>query len=155
MKKILFDCGTRDVTASLGLLVLRLCFGLMMLIGHGIPKLQNYATLKDGWHVPPMWPLSHMSPPVSLIATIGAELVCSLLIVLGLGTRFAAFILGFAMVVAAFDVGGQAPWFMAGPGMAKEPALLYLIPMLVLIVTGAGSTSIDASLYRDSKRRRW
>ena len=155
MKKILFDCGTRDVTASLGLLVLRLCFGLMMMIGHGIPKLQGYATMKDGWHVPPMWPLSTMSPPVSLIATIGAELFCSLLLIFGLGTRFAAFVLGFAMVVAAFDVGGQAPWFMTGSGMSKEPAILYLIPMLVLIITGAGAVSLDAALYQETKRRRW
>lgn len=155
MKKFLFDCGTRDVPASLGLLVLRLSIGLMMLIGHGIPKLQAYATLKDGWHVPPMWPLSTMSPPVSLMATIFAELVCAGLVVIGLGTRFAAFILGFAMVVAAFDAHGQAPWFMSAAGAAKEPALLYLIPMLVLIITGAGSTSFDAALYRDTKRRRW
>ena len=155
MKKILFDCGTRDVTASLGLLVLRLCFGLMMLIGHGIPKLQAFGEKKDGFFVTSMWPFSHMSPPVSMIAAIGAELVCSILIILGLGTRFAAFILGFAMVVAAFDYGAAHPWVAMPPAVSKEPALLYLIPMLVLIVTGAGSTSIDASLYRDSKRRRW
>lgn len=155
MKKLFFDCGTRDVTASLGLLVLRLSFGLMMLIGHGIPKLQTFADKKDKFFVTSMWPFSHMSPPVSLMAAIGAELFCSLLIILGLGTRFAAFILGFAMVVAAFDAGAGAPWFMAGPGMAKEPALLYLIPMLVLIITGAGATSLDAALYRDTKRRRW
>ncbi len=155
MKKIFFDCGTRDVTASLGLLVLRLCIGLMMLIGHGIPKLQGYSAMKDGWPVPPMWPLSTMSPPISLMATIGAELFCSLLIILGLGTRFAAFILGFAMVVAAFDAHGLDPWFMSAAGRAKEPALLYLIPMLVLIITGAGATSFDAALHRDAKRRRW
>ncbi len=155
MKKILFDCGTRDVTASLGLLVLRLCIGLMMLVGHGIPKLQGYATMKDGWPRPPMWPLSTMTQPISLMATIGAELFCSLLIILGLGTRFAAFFLGFAMVVAAFSVHGQDPWFMSAAGGAKEPALLYLIPMLVLIITGAGATSFDATLHRDTKRRRW
>lgn len=108
------------MTASLGLLVLRLCIGLMMMIGHGIPKLQGYATMKDGWPVPPLWPLSTMSPPVSLIATIGAEL-CALLIILGLGTRFAAFFLGFAMVVAAFSAHGQDPWFMSAAGGAKEP----------------------------------
>lgn len=155
MKKILFDCGTRDVPASLGLLVLRLGIGSMMLFGHGVPKLQAYAALKDGWHVPPLWPLSLMSPPVSLIATIAAELLCAALVVIGLGTRFAAFILGFAMVVAAFDVGGSWPWFALPPGESKEPALLYLVPMVVLILTGAGATSLDAALYRDSKRRRW
>jgi putative oxidoreductase len=155
MKKIFFDCGTRDVTASLGLLVLRLSFGLMMLFGHGIPKLQSFATMKDKFFVTSMWPFSHLSPPVSLMATIGAELVCSVLIVLGLSTRFAAFFLGFAMVVAAFDFAGSGTWFMTGAGLAKEPALLYLIPMLVLIITGAGATSFDAVIFKDTKRRRW
>jgi putative oxidoreductase len=155
MKKILFDCGTRDAAASFGLLVLRGCIGTMMLVGHGLPKLQAYPALKDAWHVPPMWPLSHMSPPVSLIATIGAELVCSALIILGFGTRFAAFILGFAMVVAAFDFGHALPWFALPPAESKESALLYLVCMIVLIVTGAGSRSIDAAIYHDTKRRRW
>lgn len=155
MKKILFDCGTRDLPASLGLLVLRLGIGSMMLIGHGIPKLQAYADHKDGFFVTSMWPFSHMSPPVSLIATIVAELLCSGLIILGLGTRFAAFLLGFAMVVAAFDAGGSWPWFAMPPAFSKEPALLYLVPMLVLIVSGAGGSSLDALIYRDAKRRRW
>ncbi len=155
MKKILFDCGTRDLPASIGLLMLRLGIGSMMLIGHGIPKLQAYADKKDNFPVSSMWPFSLMIQPVSLIATIVAELLCAGLIILGLGTRFAAFILGFAMVVAAFDVGGQWPWFAEPPAFSKEPALLYLVPMLVLIVSGAGGTSMDALLYRDAKRRRW
>jgi putative oxidoreductase len=155
MKKILFDCGTRDLPASLGLLMLRLGIGSMMLIGHGIPKLQAYADKKNGWHLPSLWPLSLMSPPVSLVATIVAELLCAGLIIVGLGTRFAAFLLGFAMVVAAFDYGGAWPWFAEPPAFSKEPALLYLVPMLVLIVSGAGGTSMDALLYRDAKRRRW
>lgn len=155
MKKFLFDCGTRDATASFGLLILRVGTGLLMGLGHGLHKLQNFATAKVDFPVADMWPLSHMSPAVSLMATIGAELVASLLIVVGLGTRFAAFFLGFAMVVAAFQVMGAAPWVSNTGGMSKEPALLYLLPMIVLIITGAGSTSLDAVICKDTKRRRW
>ena len=57
MKKLLFDCGTRDATASLGLLVLRVLTGLMMLIGHGIPHLQTYTANKDLFYVPEIFPL--------------------------------------------------------------------------------------------------
>jgi hypothetical protein len=32
---------------------------------------------------------------------------------------------------------------------------MYLIPAIVIIFTGAGSWSLDATLYRESKRRRW
>jgi uncharacterized membrane protein YphA (DoxX/SURF4 family) len=60
------------------------------------------------------------------------------------------------MVVAAFSVMGNAPWF-TGPGVAaaKEPAILFLIPMIAIIMTGAGSISIDAAIYKDGRRRRW
>ena len=154
MKRFLFDCGTRDPLASTGLLVMRAGFGLMMMLGHGVPKLQNYQTYLEGWStVPAIWPLSKMSMPMSLMSTIGAELVCSGLLVLGLMTRPAAFILGFAMCVAAFQVHGGGPWFLPGQG-AKEPAVLYLIPAFVLIITGAGQWSLDALVATDKRRRR-
>jgi len=156
MKKFLFDCGTRDGTASLGLFVLRVGAGLMMLLGHGLPKLHMYDKLKGSWPTANLWPLSHLSSEINLICTLGAEIGASALLVLGLMTRPAAFILGFAMVVAAFQVGAHAPWFM-GPGveMSKEPALLYLLPAVVLILSGAGGWSFDAALYREGKRKRW
>lgn len=155
MKKFLFDCGTRDITASSGLLALRVFIGLMMFIGHGLPKFRGFSALKD-WYVPDLFPLHYMTPKISLVATIIAELGASALIVLGLATRPAAFVLGFAMVVAAFGVHGAHPWFI-GPGVtaAKEMALLYLIPMIAIIVAGAGLFSLDAAIYKEGKRRRW
>ena len=154
MKKFLFDCGTRDVTASLGIFALRAMIGLMMLIGHGIPKIQSFAAKKEDFWVPDFFPLKYMSPPVSLMASIGAEVVAAALIVIGLATRPAAFVLGFSMVVAAFGVHASDPWFMGG-GAAKEPALLYLIPMIAIILAGAGAFSMDATICKDGKRRRW
>lgn len=156
MKKFFFDCGTRDTTASVGILALRVMTGLMMLIGHGIPKIQNFdAILKKSFYQPDFFPLNLLPVQVNLGLTISAEAVASSLIVLGLMTRPAAFILGFAMTVAAFGALASAPWFMVGAGAAREPALLYLIPMIAIILSGAGSYSLDAVLYKDSKRRRW
>ncbi len=156
MKKFFFDCGTRDATASFGILALRIMIGLMMLFGHGISKIQNFSEMMKGFYVPDFFPLKYMSPTVSLIACIGAEVAASILIILGIATRPAAFVLGFNMVVAAFAVHGAVPWFM-GPGVpvAKEPALLYLVPMIVIILTGAGAFSLDAGIYKEGKRRRW
>lgn len=154
MKKIFFDCGTRDATASAGLLVLRVCIGTMMLVGHGLVKLEKYADLKDKWAVPNVWPLSHLSPPLSLICTLGAEIGAAAFLIFGLMTRPAAFVLGFAMTVAAFQVHAGGPWFMGAGDGPKEPALLYLIPAIVLIITGGGSYSLDALISKE-KRRRW
>jgi putative oxidoreductase len=152
VKKFFFDCGTRDALASAGLFVLRLGFGLMMAIGHGWSKIGKFEMLKDDWTIPQLWPFSLMSHPVSLMATIGAELGAAALIVLGLATRPAAFVLGFAMVVAAFQVHGGGPWFLPADG-AKEPALLYLFACVVLIITGAGKASLDSAIYKEKKRR--
>jgi putative oxidoreductase len=154
MKLFFFDCGTRDPLASTGLFVLRAGFGLMMLLGHGIAKLQNYSEMAKMWNVAPaIWPLSKMSMPMSLMATIGAEVFASALLVLGLTTRPAAFVLGFAMCVAAFQVHAVHPVFSAG-GPSKEMALLYLIPAFVLIITGGGQFSLDAVIGSDKRRRR-
>ncbi len=155
MKRFFFDCGTRDSTASLGFLALRLFIGLMMLVGHGIPKIRNFeAILKKGFYQPDFLPLSLLPPQINLGLTIGAEVVASALIILGLMTRPAAFVLGFAMVVAAFGAGASAPWFFSG-GASKELALLYLIPAIAIILSGAGACSLDAAICKDVKRRRW
>jgi putative oxidoreductase len=155
MKRFLFDCGTRDTTASIGVLALRLMTGLMMLIGHGLPKLQNYAMLKDKFDLK-IFPFQYFTPSINLMLCVAAELGAAAFIIIGLCTRPAAFLLGFTMVVAAFGVHGADPWFM-GPGVpvSKEPALLYLIPMIAIILTGGGAFSIDAAVYKEGKRRRW
>lgn len=152
MKLFFFDCGTRDPLASTGVLILRASIGLMMFCGHGLAKFQNFDKLKDAWAVPAIWPLSYMSPPVSLMATIGAELFAAALIVVGIATRPAAFVLGFAMCVAAFQVSGEK-WFLPAAG-AKEPAVLYLIACFAIIITGAGQWSMDAFVQTEKRRRR-
>ena len=156
MKRFLFDCGTRDTTASIGIFALRVMIGLMMLVGHGIPKVKHFdAILEKGFPVPDFFPLKAMSPAVSLMATIGAEVGAAAFIILGLCTRPAAFVLGFTMVVAAFHVLAKVPFFYSPPDalVAKELALMYLIPCLALVLTGAGSYSFDALLSKEGRRR--
>ena len=157
MKKFFFDCGTRDAAASHGILALRVMTGMMMLWGHGIPKIQHYAALKSVFYVPDFFPLHYMSSSVSLLACIGTEVGASILIILGLMTRPAAFVLGFSVVVAVFGCQGALPWFVSPPPVleAKELGLLYLMPLIAIILTGAGVFSFDAGIYINPKRRRW
>ncbi len=155
MKNFLFHCGTRDTTASIGILFLRVATGLMMMIGHGIPKIQKFEAMKEGFKVPDFFPLNLMSPFFSLMATIGAEVGCSALIILGLATRPAAFILAFTMIVAAFNIHGAGPWFLGQGDGPKEPALLYMIPAVAILLAGAGSFSLDAGIHREGRRRKW
>lgn len=155
MKKFLFDCGTRDATASLGLLFLRVCTGLMLMIGHGIGKIQAFSEMKDGFAVPNFFPLKYMSNPISLMATIGAEVGCSALLILGLATRPAAFVIAFTMIVAAFNIHANHDWFVpAGIGL-KEGPVLYLIPAIAILLAGAGQYSADASILKEGRRKKW
>ncbi len=72
----------------------------------------------------------------SFLLTILAEVGCSVLLVLGLWTRWAALILAFTMGVAFFVVNGAA--FAKG-----ELAWLYFGGYLVLFAAGAGKFSVD------------
>ena len=147
MKKFLFDCGTRDATASLGIFALRVLIGLMMLIGHGIPKIQEFAARKDLFYVPDFFPLKYMSPPVSLMAAITAEVGASLLIILGLATRPAAFLLGIQHGGGGFRLSMEPLHGSSSRRPSWTPRnsrLLYLIPMIAIILSGAGAYSLDA-----------
>ncbi|MES2980970.1 MAG: DoxX family protein [Verrucomicrobiota bacterium] len=154
MKTFLFDCGPRDTGTSLGLLVLRIGTGLLMLFGHGLSKLQGFSEMKSGFKVPDFFPLNYMSSPVSLSATIFAEVGCAALLVLGLATRPAAFVLAFTMTVAAFNIHAAGPLFMSGGPGAKEPAILFLIPCIALLLSGAGVFSADSLILKE-RRRNW
>ncbi len=154
MKHFLFDCGPRDAGTSLGLLILRVGIGLLMFFGHGLGKLQDFAEKSKGFPAPDFFPLKYMSSPVSLGATIFAEVGCAVLLVLGFATRPAAFVLAFTMTVAAFNIHAAGPLFMSGGAGAKEPALLFLLPCLALLLSGAGSLSVDGLILKE-RRRNW
>ncbi len=122
----------QDTITSVGLLVLRLGIGGFMLVAHGWGKLTGFSTLLDRFPDP-----IGLGPGVSLTLAVFAEVVCSLLLVLGLGTRFAAVPLLITMLVAAFVVHADDPW------SKQEFALLYAIPFLTLVFTGGGRFALD------------
>lgn len=121
---------------SCGLLVLRLALGGFMLV-HGLQKVMNFAALSEAFPDP-----IGMGSQLSLILAIGAEVGCSVLVILGLLTRLAAAPLAFTMVVALFIVHGADPWKI------KELAAVFLAMYVVLLITGPGQFSVDAMISR-------
>ena len=61
------------------------------------------------------------------------------------------------MVVAVCGYHASLPWFVSPPTVleAKELGMLYLVPLIAIILTGAGVFSFDAGIYRNPKRRHW
>jgi len=131
---------TQNKLASVGLLALRIAIGGLMLV-HGLQKLMNFSELAGQFPDP-----LGMGSQLSLIAAIGAEVGCSLLVMLGLGTRLAALPLAFTMFVALFLVHASDPWQM------KELAAVYLCVYLSLILTGGGEFSIDQWILKHKRQ---
>ncbi len=125
----------RDTLNSIGLLILRVAFGVYMII-HGIPKWQGFNEMADKFPDP-----IGLGSKLSLISAIGTEIGCSVLLILGLGTRLSAILLAFTMIVALFKVHGNDPWDV------QEKAALYLTVYVVILFTGAGKFSLDHLIW--------
>lgn len=126
---------------NITLLVLRVGIGLLML-GHGIPKLQML--ISGDIQFPGVM---GMSPTLSLALAVFAEVVCSILLLVGLLTRYAAIPLIVTMLTAVLIIHGDDPF------AKQELGILYLIVYLALFMLGSGKFSFDAVLrsYRIDK----
>jgi putative oxidoreductase len=129
--------STRKIGIDFGLFILRTMVGLMMVMGHGWPKLANFSAKAANFPDP-----LGISSSMSLILAVGAEFFCGLLVIVGLATRLAAIPLIITMATAAFVV-------HAGDGYAEiEPALLFMVPFITLLFAGPGDWSVDAWMDR-------
>ncbi len=127
--------GTRKTLNDVGLLLLRLSVGATMLFSHGMPKLMKWGEMADRFPDP-----IGVGSTASLAMAIGAEVGASVLIMLGLATRLAAVPLAFTMLIAMLVVHADDPW------SKKEFAMMYLIPYVTLMFTGAGRFAVDPKL---------
>ena len=135
MLKQFLSSKTSSAQANIALLILRIGIGIIM-IPHGYQKLINYAELEDKF-----LDFMGLGKSISLSLTIGAELFCSVLLVIGLFTRFSLLPLIIAMLVAVFNAHHGE---IFGDG---EHAFLYLLVYIYLIITGAGKYSVDGLLF--------
>ncbi|WP_431134762.1 DoxX family protein [Psychroserpens mesophilus] len=128
----LFNIDFKINTVSTVLLILRIGIATFMLV-HGLPKLQM---LFSGEIQFPG--VMGMSPTFSLALTVLSEVVCSILILIGLGTRLASIPLIITMLVAVFLIHGNDPF------SKQELGLHYLLIYIVLFILGSGKYSFDA-----------
>ncbi len=125
------------------LLILRVSVALLML-AHGIPKLN---TLLAGGPVEFADPIG-VGETASLVLAVFAEVLCSLLLLLGMAVRLATVPLIITMLIAVFIV-------HAKDGLEQqEQGLQYLLAYLVLLFAGGGAISIDKLISRNNIRSR-
>jgi len=134
MKPILF--GTTP-DANAGTVILRLFIGAGMMT-HGFPKLfgglEKFTEYVASLGVP--------APGVMAFLAAFSESVGALLLLLGLLTRPAAFLIACTMAVAALGAHGSEGF------SEQELAWLYFVPCLFFILKGAGKWSLDALICR-------
>lgn len=106
------------------------------MLTHGYPKLEK---LLAGGEIQ-FFDFMGIGAAASLALAVFAEVICSVLLALGLGTRLASIALAITMGVAAFLRHAEDPF------AKKEQALLYLLIFLTLLVFGPGRYSLDSML---------
>jgi putative oxidoreductase len=121
--------------SDVALLLLRLTFGLMMAL-HGWQKLRNFSQMSQVFSDP-----FGLGPAPSLALAIFAELICSMLLVVGFLTPLALAPLLVTMLVAIFYAHAADPW------QKKELAAAYLAVYATLICSGPGRYSLDHLLF--------
>jgi putative oxidoreductase len=122
---------------DLGLLLLRAILGISLFLHHGLEKIMHYSQMAAHFPDP-----IHIGSHWSLVYSLLSDGICSLLVVLGLGTRFAAFIIAVNLGVAFCMVHHYA--FLTGHG---ELVAVYFAGFLALVFTGAGRFSLDERFW--------
>ncbi len=144
MIKKLFAPGNDSALTSFGLLMLRLWFGLTLLLHHGLDKLNHFSAMAPKFFDP-----LHIGPTPSFALVVFAEVVGSALVAIGLLTRFAALTLVINFSVAFFLFHKQA---MSGP-KDGELAFMYLACFVALLFAGGGKFSLDKALFGKSSSK--
>ena len=138
MKKF-FQVTETSNNIDLALLIGRVSIGLLMLV-HGIPKIAGIAD-------DPVQFMDFMGlgARFSLGLAVFAEVVCSIFLLFGLGTRLAVVPLIITMCVAVFVVHADDPF------IKQEMGLHYLLMYVLLFFTGSGKYSLDKLIVSKNK----
>ncbi|MTI39743.1 DoxX family protein [Fulvivirga lutimaris] len=138
MKLMKYNYLELSKQGSIAALVLRVTFGGFLLYGHGIGKVGRLF----GDEPIKFLDFIGLGAPLSLALATGAEVIGSLMIMVGLFTRFASAPVIFTLCVAAFLVHG-------GDGFSgQEKLFLYIMGFVAILITGPGKYSIDGYLSK-------
>ena len=125
---------------SAGLLALRVLAIGPLLMKHGFEKVFHFATMSQHFPDP-----VHIGPVPSLVIAMLADFVCSILIILGLATRWAA-LFSFFNILVAWAFVHHFAFFARPTGDHGELIVVYLAVMVTLFLTGPGHYSLDYML---------
>jgi len=135
MLKKLLSTGHHNTSTSFALLLLRVAFSAAMLT-HGYGKFIK--VINGIWEFGD--PLG-IGVQASLILAAFAEFICSILLLLGVATRYALVPLMITMLVAWQIAHGDDPF------SSQEKSVLFLSAFVALFIMGPGKYSIDRQVF--------
>jgi putative oxidoreductase len=138
--------SARPASVDWGLLCLRVWFGLSLFLKHGWEKPTNFMQMAQ--HFPN--PL-HVGPVPGLLFALTSDAICSILVLIGLGTRWAALWI-FCNIFIAWSFVHHFQFFGRGADHG-EAIVLYLGGFLALAIIGPGRLSLDWKLRSRSANR--
>lgn len=124
-------------SADLGLLILRLWLGASLFWLHGKTKLLNFTTMAAKFPDP-----LGVGGTNSLAMAVFGEVLCAILVAIGLFSRGAAAAATVTMAVAFFIVHQGV---LSGD-QSGELAFVYLAGFVAILVAGPGRFSLDAAM---------
>jgi putative oxidoreductase len=127
---------------DVGLLLLRFGAALPLFLKHGIEKIVNFSQMAQ--HFPD--PLHMGMLPTFIIAWI-ADVICALLVMMGLATRWAALYI-FGNLFVAWAVYRHF-MFWTRENWHGEMVVVYMGAFFAIIFAGPGKYSLDALLRKN------
>jgi putative oxidoreductase len=122
-----------------GLLLLRVCAGAVLFLRHGWEKPTKFSMMAAHFPDP-----VHIGPHASLLFALVSDAICSVLVAIGLATRWASLVVLINVGVAWAFV--HHFLFFGRAADHGEICALYLAIYLALLVAGPGRFSVDARL---------
>ncbi len=122
---------------DVGLLILRVLASLSLFLKHGWEKPTHFAAMAAHFPDP-----IHIGPAASLAFALVADAVCSILVAVGLATRWAALIVCVNILVA-WSLVHHFAFFGKAEGDHGEVCFLYICIFAGLLFSGAGRYSVD------------
>lgn len=133
MKRLL-STACSETSFNIAVLILRVTFGSLLLINHGIDKLRHFAERQNSFPDP-----LHLGHMPSLMLALFAEVFCSVFLILGLFTRIMAIPVVITFAVIVFMVNKS----YSGNG---ELGVLFLAGFFSILLMGPGKYSIDGAM---------
>jgi putative oxidoreductase len=145
----LFQVNDDSPAADMALLAMRIIVGLTLFDCSGAPKLFHLPALISSGTDP--LGLGALAPASKIFAAFALG-ICTLLVVVGLTTRYAAFFTTISLAGTFFVIDHSLSTNLLDPGHNTHPEVtwLYMSAYFALLFTGPGRYSLDKIFSRAS-----